>query len=218
MRNFNKQTKWRLFQLPCAGVPEHSTASARWHENGERTRPSSSYRSKHDVDSVAHPCSARTSDKGYGFPALFLSSSSSSSPEGYNRPQVPALSISCYSLPSPSRATLSTTITVIQSPARLASEDDSSRQVCWARQRLPTQLQVTGRLCIGCRPGRGWRIGKGCRPGRMWWLGTCRLGKGVSDPAGQRAPAVMTPARSQTPAQQWRDSEIASEDGNVILP
>ena len=57
----------------------------------------------------------------------------------------PCLSISCYSLPSPSRATLSTTITVIQSPARLASEDNSSMQVCWARQRLPTQLQVTGK-------------------------------------------------------------------------
>ena len=152
MRNFNKQTKWRLFQLPCAGAPEHSTASARRRENGERTRPSSSYRSKHGVDSAAHPCSARASDKA--------TDSRHYSSHHHHHPRA---TVDHRSLPSPSRATVcplhlalqSTTITVIQSPAHLASEDDSSRQMCWARQRLPTQLQVTGRLCIGCRPGRG---------------------------------------------------------------
>ena len=38
------------------------------------------------------------------------------------------------------------------------------------------------------------------------------------DSAGQKAPAVTTPARSQTPSQQGRDSEFASEDGSLIFP
>ena len=176
MRNFNKQTKWRLFQLPCAGAPEHSTASARRRESGEWTRPSSSSRSKHGVDSAAHPCSARVADKA-------MDSQHYSSHHQHQ----PRATVDHRSLPSPSRATVcplhlalqSTTITVIQSPARLASEDDSSQQVCWARQRLSTQLQVTGRLCIGCRPGR------------MWCLGSCRLGKGW-------------PTQQDRGIQQWR--------------
>ena len=72
------------------------------------------------------------------------------------------------------------TITVIQSPAHPASQDDGKCDGPSRGCRLSYRWRL-GKACrLGscCRPGRGWRLRRGCRPGKTWQLGSCRLGKG----------------------------------------
>ena len=242
--------------------------SPRRHESGERTRPSSSAgrsssRSKHGVDSMAHPGSTRAVVKA-----------TDSRPSSSHHHHHPRATVDHRSLPSPSRATVNhwslpeqhhhrrhekdstdhlgsthvsrreidlttavpeqpekRTITVFQSPARPASDDDSAevtgpaeaadsagedsaRQAYSAVVADPTEDDDSAGVAD---PAEDADSAGDAHPAEQEDSAAVDSAGGA-DSARQKVPAVTTPARSQTPSQQGRDSKFASEDGSSIFP
>ena len=124
------------------------------------------------------------------------------------------------------------TIIVIQSPARPASEDDSKGVTGPAEAADLATGEDSARLAdsavvadpaeeddsaVVADPAEDDDSAGGADPAERDDSAAADSARGAG-PAGQSAPAVMTPTRSQTPVQQGRDPEFSSEDGSVIFP
>ena len=123
------------------------------------------------------------------------------------------------------------TITVIQSPARPAADDDSAGVTGLAGVTGPAEdedsVGVTGPAGVTspadedsagvAQPTEDDDSAGDADPAEREDSPAAHSAGGAS-PAGQGTPAGTTPARSQTPDQQGQDSVMLSEDGSMFFP
>ena len=231
----------RHHESPRAKSARHKH-SPRRHESREQTRPSSSSgrsrsRSRHGVDSTDHPGSTRATSKA---------TDSRPSHHHQSRGTVDHRSLpsqhhsSCHekdSMDHPGSTHVSRkeidmtttvpdqperrTITVIQSPPGPASEDD------WAGSTGPAEVADSAQddgsarpvdSSVVADPAGGDDSAGVADPAAVGGQARTADSARIADPAGQNVPAVVTPAGSQTPAQQPQDQEPSSEEGCGIFP